>query len=139
LILSLFYQWEDCCIDQPSSEEGKALPTRSGCLSRFGFWLHKNKGIFVYSADDFWCISFSALFIFKVLERLLFKLLEDDPMANVTIPSEDEIHGYQAVMRENFPALDRAWCAMDRLKIPIQKSGDEYTQKALYSGWIMTT
>ena len=48
----------------------------------------------------------------------------------------EEIQEYQAVVRDNFPALDGAWCVMDGLKIPIQRSGDELTQNAYYNGWL---
>jgi hypothetical protein len=47
-----------------------------------------------------------------------------------------EIQEYQAVVRDNFTALDGAWCVMDGLKIPIQRSGDKLTQNAYYNGWL---
>jgi hypothetical protein len=62
-------------------------------------------------------------------------VLKEEPLAKVAIPSVEEIQEYQAVVRDNFPALDGAWCVMDGLKIPIQRSGDELAQNAYYNGW----
>jgi hypothetical protein len=62
--------------------------------------------------------------------------MKEEPLAKVGIPSVDEIQGYQAIVREHFPALDGAWCVMDGLKRPIQRSGDELTQNASYHGWL---
>jgi hypothetical protein len=40
------------------------------------------------------------------------------------------------VVATNYPALQGAWCAMDGLKIQIEKSGDESMQNAFYNGWL---
>jgi len=63
-------------------------------------------------------------------------VMKEEPLAKVGIPSVEEIQGYQAVVREHFPALDGAWCVMDGIKIPIQRSGDELTQNFYYNGWL---
>jgi hypothetical protein len=81
--------------------------------------------------------SHSVLCLFlRFSMRLLFKVLKEEPLAKVAIPCVEEIREYQAVVRDTFPALDGAWCVMDGLKIPIQRSGDELTQNAYYNGWL---
>jgi hypothetical protein len=42
------------------------------------------------------------------------------------------------VISSNFPVLDGTWCAVDGLKIKIQKSGDEEIQNAYYNGWLLS-
>jgi hypothetical protein len=37
--------------------------------------------------------------------------------ARVALPSAEEMAEYQDVVVTNYPALEGAWCVMDRLKI----------------------
>jgi hypothetical protein len=68
--------------------------------------------------------------------RLLFRVLKEEVDVRVELPSAEEVVEYQEVVWSNFPALDGAWCVMDGLKLPIQKSGDESSQNAYYNGWL---
>ena len=56
--------------------------------------------------------------------------------ARVALPSAEEMAEYQDVVITNYPALEGAWCVMDRLKILTQKSGDESMQNAYYIWWL---
>jgi hypothetical protein len=67
---------------------------------------------------------------------ITFTGLDDEVDARVEISSQEEIAEYQDVVQTNFPAIDGSWCVMDRLKIPIEKSGDDLTQNAYYNGWL---
>jgi hypothetical protein len=64
--------------------------------------------------------------------------LKEEPSARVEIPSVEEIIDYQEVVSSQFPVLNGTWCAVDGLKIPIQKSGDEEIQNAYYNGWLQS-
>jgi hypothetical protein len=68
--------------------------------------------------------------------KLLYKVLKEEPLARVEIPSEEDIRKYQEVIASNFSVLDGIWCVVDGLKIPIQKSGVEATQNAYYNRWL---
>jgi hypothetical protein len=68
--------------------------------------------------------------------KLLYKVLKEEPSSRVEIPSVDEIRDYQEVVSSHFPVLNGTWCVVVRLKIPIQKSGDEEIQNAYYNGWL---
>ncbi len=82
-------------------------------------------------------VSHSVLCMFlKFSMRLLFQMLREEVDARVDLPSVEEIAECQDVVRRNFPALDGCWCVMEGLKIPIQKSGDEFMQNAYYNGWL---
>ncbi len=80
--------------------------------------------------------SHSVLYLFlKYSVQLLFRVLKDEVDARVDIPSAEVTTEYQEVVRTNFPALYGSWCIMDRLKIPIEKSGNDLMQNAHYNGY----
>jgi hypothetical protein len=93
-------------------------------------WVHKNQRILVFPTNDFGAThSILALFL-RCSIKLLYKVLKEEPSARVEIPSVEEIRDYQEVISSHFPVLNGTWCVVDRLKIPIQKSGDEQIQNA---------
>jgi hypothetical protein len=85
----------------------------------------------------FFRVTHSVLALFlRYSIKLLYEVLKEDPTARIEIPSVEEIREYQEVISSHFPVLNRTWCVVDGLKIPIQKSGDEATQNAYYNGWL---
>jgi hypothetical protein len=56
---------------------------------------------------------------------LLFRILKEDDLTRIAIPSDEEIADCQEVIHSNFTALNGVWRMIDGLKIPIQKWGDE--------------
>jgi len=82
-------------------------------------------------------VSHSVLLVFlKFGIRLLYKVLKEDEAAQVCIPSPEKIQEYKDIIRDNYPALDGAWCVMDGLKLLIQKPGDDVVQNGYYNGWL---
>jgi hypothetical protein len=79
--------------------------------------------------------SVLALFL-RYSIKLLYKVLKEENSARIELPSNEQIREYQEVVSTHFPVLNGAWCIVDGLKIPIQKSGDEEIQNAYYNGWL---
>jgi len=91
----------------------------------------------LFSLQMIFGVTHSVLALFlRYSIKLLYKVLKEEPAARIEIPSVDEIREYQEVISSHFPVLNRTWCVVDGLKIPIQKSGDEATQNAYYNGWL---
>jgi hypothetical protein len=65
----------------------------------------------------------------------LVRILRDDPLAKVIMPTEDEIRQFEEAIVSKYPALQRCWGAMDGLKLRLEKAGDEGTQNNFYNGW----
>lgn len=66
---------------------------------------------------------------------LLVRILRDDPLAKVMLPTEHEIWQFEEAIVLKYPALERCWGAMDGLKLRLEKAGDEGTQNNFYNGW----
>jgi hypothetical protein len=49
--------------------------------------------------------------------RLLVKVLRDDPLAKVTVPTHLEICNFEAAIASKYPALTNCWRAMDGLTV----------------------
>ena len=64
------------------------------------------------------------------------KCRQEDEAAQVCIPSPEKIQEFKDIIRDNYPALDGAWCVMDGLKLLIQKPGDDVVQNGYYNGWL---
>jgi hypothetical protein len=62
-------------------------------------------------------------------------ILRDDPLAKVMMPTDDEIHEFEAAILAKYPALPNCWGAMDGLKLRLEKSGDETMQNNFFNGW----
>jgi DDE superfamily endonuclease len=71
----------------------------------------------------------------RFARRLLVKILRQDPMAKVCIPTDDEIADFEAAITAKYPALTNCWGAMDGLKIRLEKPGEERVQNVFYNGW----
>jgi hypothetical protein len=61
-------------------------------------------------------------------------VLKEENSARIELTSNEQIREFQEVVSTHFPVLNGAWCVVDGLKIPIQKSGDEEIQNAYYNG-----
>jgi hypothetical protein len=67
--------------------------------------------------------------------RLLVKVLKDDPLAKVTIPTDLEIRDFEVAIASKYPALTNCWGAMDGLKLRLERAGDQRIQNMFYNGW----
>jgi hypothetical protein len=67
--------------------------------------------------------------------RLLVKVLRDDPLTKVTVPTDLEIRNFEAAIAAKYPALTNCWGAMDDLKLRLERAGDQRVQNMFYNGW----
>ena len=67
--------------------------------------------------------------------RLLVKVLRDDPLAKVTVPTDLEIRSFEAAIAAKYPALTNCWGAMDGLKLRLERASDQRVQNMFYNGW----
>ena len=65
--------------------------------------------------------------------RLLVKVLQNHPDAEVRMPTRSEIASFKAVIREKYPVLKNVWGAMDGLKVLIEANPD--LENIFYNGW----
>ncbi len=63
-------------------------------------------------------------------------MLKEEEHTQVEIPSCEQFNACQEKIVANFPDLNRVWCVMHGLEIPIQKLADEAMQNAYYNGWL---
>ncbi len=67
--------------------------------------------------------------------RLLSETFHDDPLAQVCLPSPEEISKYKAAFGEQHPLLHDCWATIDGLKLYFQQSGNTEIQEQFYNGW----
>jgi hypothetical protein len=67
--------------------------------------------------------------------RIVIKVLKQDPLAKIAIPSHEKLEEYCALIDRCHPALPDVWGTMDGLKIKIDEAPDEITQSRFYNGW----
>ncbi len=67
--------------------------------------------------------------------RLFEKMFRDDPLAQVSIPSAEEIESFKEAFAAQHPLLTNCWVAMDGLKLFLQQSGNAIIQERYYNSW----
>ncbi len=67
--------------------------------------------------------------------RLFVKTFWDDPLAQVSIPSMEEIELFKEAFAARHPLLTDCWATMDRLKLFLQQSRNADIQESYYTGW----
>jgi hypothetical protein len=67
--------------------------------------------------------------------RILVKILKNDDLAKIKVPSVQRLEEYRAMIADRHPALDMVWGTMDGLKCRIEKAPDEIVQSRFYNGW----
>ena len=65
----------------------------------------------------------------------MIKVLKQDPLAKIAIPSHEKLEEYRALIERRHPALPDVWGTMDGLKVKIDEAPDEITQSRFYNGW----
>jgi hypothetical protein len=61
------------------------------------------------------------------------KVLKDDPLAKVTIPTDLEIRDFEVAIASKYPAFTNCWGAMDGLKLRLERAGDQRIQNMFYN------
>lgn len=67
--------------------------------------------------------------------RILVKVLKKMDEAKVRLPTNREVRLFQKMIEVKYPKLKNVWGAMDGLKIPLEKAGDNAVQNIFYNGW----
>ena len=67
--------------------------------------------------------------------RIVIKVLKQDPLAKIAIPSHEKLEEYHVLIERRHPALPDVWGTMDGLKIKIDAAPDKITQSCFYNGW----
>jgi hypothetical protein len=66
---------------------------------------------------------------------LLFETFHDNPLAQVSLPSPEEINEYKAAFGERHLLLHECWATMDGLKLYLQQAGNTEIQEQFNNGW----
>ncbi len=67
---------------------------------------------------------------------LFVKTFRDDPLAQVSIPSVEEIESFEEAFAAWHPLLTGCWVTMDGFKFFLQQSGNAIVQEHYYNGWM---
>ena len=65
--------------------------------------------------------------------RLIVETFSNDPLAQVTISSADEIESFKAAFAVWHPLLSKCWATMDGLKLYLQQAGSGEIQERFYN------
>ena len=65
--------------------------------------------------------------------RLLVKILQDHPDAEIRLPTKAEVASFKEVISAKYPVLKNVWGAMDGLKVLIEANPD--VENIFYNGW----
>ena len=73
--------------------------------------------------------------------RVLLFVLQNDPLARVRSPTEEEVVEYVDAIGAKYPALGekKVWGAADGLKLKLQRSSNWAIQNQSYNGWTADT
>jgi DDE superfamily endonuclease len=121
----------------PIGERGRGRPrivTAVDCLGLCLAWT-RTRGSNMVLQLIFGMTATPVSMYLRFSRRILVGILENEPLAQIKIPDDNTIKGFQQTIRERFPALDGCWCTMDGLKLYIQKSGNNTKQNNFYNGW----
>ena len=67
--------------------------------------------------------------------RILIHILSEEPDAAVRIPTDYEIEQFKVAINQRHPILEDVWCAMDGIKLLLEKSGNVEIENDFYNGW----
>ncbi len=67
--------------------------------------------------------------------QILVKILKNDDLAKINVPSLQRLEEYRAMILDRHPALDMVWGTMDGLKCRIEKAPEDIVQSRFYNGW----
>ena len=71
----------------------------------------------------------------RFARRIIIKVLRDDPMAAIRLPSSDKIEAYKHAIQERHQRLENVWCTIDGLKLKLQQAPGQCIQERFYNGW----
>jgi hypothetical protein len=104
------------------------------CLGLYLAWTRTRGSLMVLQMLFGLTYSAVAKYI-QFARRIVIKVLKQDPLAKIAIPSHEKLEEYRELIARRHPALPDVWGTMDGLKIKIDAPPDEITQSRFYNGW----
>ena len=80
------------------------------------------------SSDHFGMTGTPVAIYLRFGQRILIRILKDEPDARISIPGIEKICEYQAAINERHPNLENVWCCMVGLKLYLEEAGDATMQ-----------
>jgi hypothetical protein len=129
----------------PFDESGFIVPFKYGrgwkrkvqpedCLGLVLVWTQTSGALNVLQL--FFGLTFTNLSVYlRFGIHLLIEAFHDDPLAQVSLPSPEEVNKYKAAFGERHPLLHDCWATMDGLKLYLQQAGNTDIQERFYNGW----
>lgn len=113
----------------------------TGALGLVLYWFRTRGSVARATSMAFGLTSTPMYRWLKFSRRILVYILHKHPLAKVSLPSEDELKTYVDAIGTKYPLLkaEKAWAAMDGLKVPIQQSSNWLVQNQFYNGWTCST
>ena len=65
----------------------------------------------------------------RFARRIIIKVLRNDPMAAIRLPSSDKIEVYKHAIQERHQRLENVWCTIDGLKLKLQQAPGQCIQE----------
>ena len=112
-----------------------------GCLGLLLYWYRTRGSVARGTAMAFGLTSSPMYLWLRFSRRVLLSVLQNDPLAMVSPPTEQEVVEYIDAIGVKYPALreQKVWGAADGLKVLLQKSSNWAIQNRSYNGWTADT
>lgn len=112
----------------------KRLITSHQCLALVLSWTRTRGSLAVLQLIFGMTASHISLWM-RFGRRMLIQVLRDEPLARVSMPTDQEVDEFVAAISEKYPALTNCWGAVDGLKLRLERSGDPTVQNIFFNGW----
>jgi len=130
----------------PHSEDGKIkiikrklegkprIMNACDCLGLVLMWTRTRGSMFSLQMKFGISGSSTNLYI-RFARRILLHIFSTDDNASISIPTNEKIEQYKQAIKDKHPNLDGVWCAMDGLKLMLDRAGDRTEENMFYNGW----
>lgn len=81
-----------------------------------------------------WCHCFSMQYVLRSSRRMLLKVLCEDVISKVHLPTKTEIKFYQKLINDEYPLSTDVYAVANRLNIYLGQAGDLIIQDMFYNG-----
>ena len=97
------------------------------CLGLYLAWTHTRGSLMVLQL--LFAMTFTAVAKYiQFTRRIVIKVLKQDPIAKIAMPSHEKLKEYHALIERHHPVLSDVWGTMDGLKIKIDEAPDKINQ-----------
>jgi hypothetical protein len=133
----MIFNYGNGLITKKDSSERRGRPrsiTSIMCLGLVLAWT-RTRGSYMVLQLIFGLTSTRLSIWLRFGRRVLIRILKDHPLARVELPSEEELRHFVSSISDKYPSLSNVWCAMDGLKLYLERAGNETSQNNFYNGW----